>query len=263
MGSEHSESIQRSHSWERALIIEYPRELQRRFEQALIQGEYAVGEVVVARTLADRFQVSAEEMKRVLCAARRKGLADGVEETTDAFRILGLAKTEMESVFTHTAKAGFKPTSLVRVVEVEPATQEVAEKLEVEAGSPVYRYVRTRNVDGQPLANQTNYIPFEVCPGLEHDDVFRYSFQKLLEEKYFAILFEMQEQFRLVPATAEDREILDLPEGSRVLIIERIGLGATGWPLVWANIRIHPERYDYVSALWPQAAHLLTDVDSQ
>ena len=262
MDSEQSKSIQRSRIRERTLSTEYPGELQRRFEQAIIQGEYAVGEVVVAHNLADRFQVPVEEMRQILCASRRKGLVDEIE-TDSGYRVLGLAKTDMESVFTHTAKAGLKPTSLVRVVEVEPATQEVAEKLEVEVGSPVYRYVRTRNVGGQALANQTNYIPFEVCPGLEHDDVFRYSFQKLLEEKYFAILFKMQEQFRLVPATAEDRGILDLPQGSPVLIIERIGLGATGWPLVWANIHIHPERYDYVSALWPQAAHLLKDIGSQ
>jgi GntR family transcriptional regulator len=185
-----------------------------------------------------------------------------VEAKTDDFRILGLVSTTMESVFTHTAKAGLKPTSLVRAVEVEPATPEVAEKLAVEVGSPVFRYVRTRNVDGQALANQTNYIPFEVCPGLEHDDVFRFSFQKLLETKYFAVLSEMQEWFRLTPASHEDREILNLPPGSSVLIIERIALGATAWPLVWANLRIHPDRYEYVSALWPQAAHLLKDRDS-
>jgi GntR family transcriptional regulator len=244
------------------LNIEYPRELQVRFEQGIVGKDYALGEVVGARDLAGRFQVPVEQMRKVLRAACRKGLVAPVEPGGIDFRVLGLVKTDMESVFTHTAKAGFKPTSLVRAVELEPATHEVAEKLSVEVGSLVYRYVRTRNVDGQVLANQTNYIPYEVCPGLEHDDVFRYSFQRLLEEKYLAVLVEMQEWFRLVPATSEDREILDLPEGSSVLIIERIALGATGWPLVWATLRIRPDRYEYVSALWPQAVHLLRDKDS-
>lgn len=241
--------------------LEYPSELQARFEQGIVGEDYALGEVVGAKELAGRFQVPVEQMSKVLRAACRKGLVAPVEPGGSDFRVLGLVKTDMESVFTHTAKAGFKPTSLVRAVEVEPATHEVAEKLSVEVGSPVYRYVRTRNVDGQALANQTNYIPYELCPGLEHDDVFRYSFQRLLEEKYLAVLVEMREWFRLVSATTEDREILDLPEGSSVLIIERIALGATGWPLVWANLRIRPDRYEYVSALWPQAAHLLRHKD--
>lgn len=244
------------------MIVEYPRELQSQFEQAVVEGGYSVGEELDIHDLADRFQVPIGQMRQVLLATRRKGLVETRAAEGDDFRVLGLVRADMESVFTHTAKAGFKPTSLVRAVEVEPATSEVAKKLVVKVGSPVYRYVRTRNVDAQVLANQTNFIPFEVCPGLEQDDVFRFSFQRLLETKYYAVLSEMQEWFHLAPATSEDREILDLPQGSSVLIIERIALGATGWPLVWANLRIHPARYDYVSALWPQAAHLLEDRDS-
>lgn len=231
--------------------------MQKRFERSIVEGTCAVGEIVLARDLADRFQTPVEQMRQVLRTCCRKGLIDAVEADGEGFRVLGLIRTDMESVFTHTAKAGFKPTSLVRTVEVEPATLEVAEKLELSVGSPAYRYVRTRNVDGHALANQTNFIPFEVCPGLEHDDVSRYSFQRLLEDKYLAVITTMQEWCRLVPATEEDRELLGLPEDSLVLLIERIAKSATGWPLVWANLHIHPERYEYVSALWPQAARLL------
>jgi hypothetical protein len=42
-----------------------------------------------------------------------------------------------------------------------------------------------------------------------------------------------------------------------VLVVDRVAKGATGWPLVWAMIRIRPDRYEYVAALWPEAAGLL------
>jgi GntR family transcriptional regulator len=198
-------------------------------------------------------------MRQIVQTAHRKGLVAQIAEEEDACRILGLPTTSFASVFTHTASSGLKPRSVVREVEVEPATEVVAAKLNVDVGDAVYRYVRTRYADEQALANQTNYMPFAVCPGLEGDDVSRFSFQKLLEDKYHAVLMEMKEWFQLVPATGEDQEILDLPDGSSVLVIERIALSATGWPLVWANIRIRPDRYAYVAALWPQAAHLLED----
>jgi hypothetical protein len=236
---------------------EYPKELQGQFEQALAGREWTQGEQVTADRLAARFDVSATEMKQVLHAAWRKGLVEPLEPERDRFRILGLTEARLESVFTHTAKAGFKPTSLVRDVEVEPATPEVAEKLTVGVGSPVYRYVRTRYVEGQPLANQINYMPYEVCPGLENDDVSRYSFQKLLETKYLTVLAEAKERFAIVSASQEDREVLLLPVESSVLLIERIVQSPTGWPVVWANIRIRPDRYEYVAALWPKAAELL------
>jgi GntR family transcriptional regulator len=237
------------------LNVEFPAELQQRVEQAIVAGELAPGQVWAPDGLAERYQAPAGEMAQVLRAAWRKGLAAEAEGGT--FRILGLPTTEFASVFTHTAASGWKPRSEVRRVEVEPASPLVADKLQVEAGSPVYRYVRTRWVNEEALANQTNYMPLEVCPGLERDDVRRHSFQKLLEQKYHAVLVEMEEEYHLLSATGSDREILGLPAGATVLVVDRIARGATGWPLVWAEIRIRPDRFDYVAALWPQAAELL------
>ncbi len=233
----------------------FPYELQKQLEQAIVKNEYTKGEVLTSSDLAEQFDVTPDEMLLVLRAEHRKGLV--VEQKGDAFEVLGLVGPPRDSVFTHTKKLGFKPTSEVREVEVEPATSVVAQKLEVEVGAPVYRFVRTRNVNEEALANQTNYIPFEISPGLEHDDVFRSSFQKLLEEKYFAFTGELKEDFEIVPATEQDMEILSLPQGSSILWVQRLALSVTGYPLVWANIRIRPDRYQYVSKLWPTAAALL------
>lgn len=238
------------------MSIDYPTKLQARFEQLVIEGTYAPGDLIRVDDLAGQLQAPTAQVLRVLGTAERKGLLSRV--TGESFRVLGLPTTEFASVFTHTAGAGLKPRSEVRQVEVEAATPVVAEKLRVKVGSPVYRYVRTRWVNEEPLANQTNYMPFEICPGLEHDDVTRYSFQKLLESKYAAVLVEMKEEALLVPATAQDREVLDLAEGAKVLVVDRIASSATGWPLVWANIRIRPDRFEYVAALWPEGAKLLS-----
>ena len=237
------------------MSIEYPTELQARFERQIVEGNFGRGEFVSVDHLANQLGGPADQVLRVVRTAERKGLV--VASGEGAVRVLGLPTTDFASVFTHTAGSGLKPRSEVRQVEVEPATPMVADKLRVDIGSPVYRYVRTRWVNEQALANQTNYMPFEVCPGLEHDDVSRYSFQKLLEEKYAAVLVKMDEKALLVPATAQDQEVLGLAGGADVLVVDRIALSATGWPLVWAEIRIRPDRFEYVAALWPEAAKLL------
>jgi GntR family transcriptional regulator len=231
--------------------------LQRRFEKAIAAGEYAKGEIVVASELADRLQAPVDQVMQILHAAYRKGLVDPVGQEATTFKVLGVVETDFASVFTHTAKSGLKPRSVVRLVQVESASPVVAEKLDLDVGAPVYRYVRTRYAAEQTLANQTNYIPFEICPGLEDDDVSRYSFQRLLEEKYLSVLTNMQEEFRLVQANEQDLDILGLPQGSSILLIERIASSPTSWPVVWANIHIRPDLYQYVAALWPTAAKLL------
>lgn len=239
--------------------LSFPAALQQQFEAAIGRGDHARGSVLAADQLAREYGASPADVARVLAAAHRKGLVKPLAAGEGAYTVLGLAQARFSSVFTHTARSGLQPRSLVRQVELLPATPEMAEKLEVPVGSPVYRYVRTRYVNEEALANQINYMPLEVCPGLEHDDVTRYSFQKLLENKYATIFAGMKECFLIVEATEEDRDILGLTAGSTILLIERVALSATTRPVVWANIRIRPDRYAYVAALWPEAAALLTN----
>jgi GntR family transcriptional regulator len=242
------------------LDLSFPAALQQQFEAAICRGDHAPGSTLHTGRLAGEYGASPVEMARVLAAAHRKGLVKPLPAGEEGYLVLGLARAGFSSVFTHTAESGFQPRSVVRQVEIVPASAGMAEKLEVAVGSPVYRYVRTRYVNEEALANQINYMPQEVCPGLEHDDVSRHSFQKLLEGKYSTIFAGMKERFFIVPADEEDTAILGLAQGSKVLLIERVALSATNRPVVWANLRIRPDRYAYVAALWPEAAELLDGV---
>lgn len=239
--------------------INFPRHLQQKFEKAIINKEYKPEQVFKNLELARQLDCSVTDMQMVLLAAHRKGLVE--KQDKNHFKILGLAGAGLDSVFMHTQRSGLKPTSLVRYVQTEPAAPEVARELAIEAGAPVYRFVRTRNVNQEVLANQTNFIPFEVAPELDQDDVSTYSFQKLLEEKYLAVTADVEECFEIVGATEEDLEILDLPRSSSILLVQRLSLSPTGLPLVWANVRIRPDRYQYVAQLWPAAATLLAEGD--
>ena len=235
--------------------IDFPRDLQREFEAEVAGGGFEIGKVWTVYALRERYGASDTDMRRVLVAAYRKGL---VEAEGGRFRILGLAERGVGSVHAHTQKRGLKPTSEVRAVGVEPATDTVAEKLAIDVGAPVYRFERTRRVGELPLANQINYLPFDVCPGLEGEDVSRRSFQGLLEEDYYVVLTGAEEEIGITPATEQDREVLDLPHGASVLEISRLAWGATEQPVVWAVLHVDPNQYHYVAELWPTAARLLS-----
>ncbi len=236
-------------------MSQFPVELQRVFERSLTAGDYQAGDVLTLARLSERFQAEAAAMAAVMAAEMRKGLVQ--ELGSGKFEVRGVARPEVGSVFVHAQERGLKPTSQVRAVVKEPASETVAQKLRLEMGAPVYHFERTRRVKEEPLANQVNYIPFEVCPGLEHDDVSRTSFQKLLEEKYLVFLAEAEERLAVVPAEPEDRAVLGLPPASSIVRVERLARSSSGWPVVWAVLHIHPDRYEYVAELWPAAAELL------
>ncbi len=234
--------------------LHFPRQLQQQFEQAIIDGQFAQGQSVTSEQLAEQFAAPGAEMLTVLRAAHRKGI---VRERATDFEILTLIPPRFDSLFQHTARAGLNPSSGMRAVTIEPMPEAIAAKLAVPMGSPAYRLERTRNVNDEPVANQVNYIPYEICPGLEEDDVSHYSFQKLLEEKYHAVFSDLKEETRIAPATNQDCEILGLPTDAQVIVVERLTFSITQCPVVWADIHIRLDRYAYVEKLWPRAAALL------
>jgi GntR family transcriptional regulator len=234
----------------------FPTELQIQIEQALVNGKLPVGGVFSTKELATIFSAESRALERVMQAQVRKGLAIRIG---DAYQILGIQGKSLDSLFQHTARAGMKPTSQVRSAIIEPASEIVAAKLGLPVRAPVYRLERTRIINDEVLANQVNYIPYEVSPGLEDDDMSRYSFQKLLEERYHTVITDIQEDMRLVSGSPKDLEVLGLPDGAQVLVVERLSFSCNRIPVVWASIHIRTDRYHYVAALWPKAAELLPE----
>lgn len=235
--------------------LDYPIQLQTDFEQAIAEKTYATGHTLTAADVALNFHSNANAAALVLNAAYRKGLVHKTDK--GEFVVIGIAQPKVESVFQHAAKVGLAPTTQVRALELERADVTVASKLGVPLDSLVYRQDRTRNVGGETIANQRNYIPLEICPGLESQDLSNSSFQVLLESKYHAIVTRADETYQRGTATETDSTVLDLSVGAPVLCVERISFGGTGLPLVWADIHVRPDRSHYVIGLWPALQELL------
>ncbi|MCE1252223.1 MAG: UTRA domain-containing protein [Anaerolineae bacterium] len=234
----------------------FPKQLQVCFEHDIVEGTFAKGTQVNLTNLQQRYpQEAAADLNTVLQSAYRKGLLD--KRSEDRFEILGERQAEIISVFQHAAKSGFSPKSIVRAVEVVPASAAVALKLHLPEGEPVFCQTRTRLVNDEVIANQNNYIPIEVCPGLETVDLTHTSFQTTLEQVFHAVVAHIEEHFEIRPANDEDATILGLQPGSDILIVQRLSLSHTRMPLVWADIHVRSDRYFYVKELWPEAASLL------
>ena len=239
------------------LMHNFPAILQSEFEAMIFDGRLSAGEMFHLNSISQQLNADPGEIKKVLTSAFRKGLV--VINEDDSYTVLTREHPSIESVFQHTARMGFKPTTIVRGVQMVASSAEIAQRLKVTPGDLVYVQVRSRLVADRILANQYNYLPVEVCPGLESKDLSHRSFQDTLEQDYHAIVAEVEETCRLAPANQGDQQILDLSEKDEVVIVERLSLSATRQPLVWADIHVRIDRIDYVAALWPNAARLIKE----
>lgn len=239
----------------------FPGQLQRSFETDIVKGNLSKNMSFSLASLQTRYHASQDDLSRVLAAAYRKGLIETNPDGT--ITIVGKDQPSIVSVFQHAAKSGFTPTSIVRAVEVTQANDRVSEALKIIKGEPVFCQARTRLVDGKVLANQENYIPIEVCPGLETVDLSQTSFQETLDKRFNAVVTGIKEFFEIRPGDAEDIAVLELETGTNILVVQRLSISSSHQPLVWADIHIRTDRFHYVKALWPKAAALLEGKGSQ
>jgi GntR family transcriptional regulator len=125
--------------------------------------------------------------------------------------------------------------------DVVPASRPVAKALELAPDASVYEVVRVRSALRQPLALERSYLPVELFPGL-------------LDKRLSGSLYtRMRRDYGLGPqtateflepfiATAAEAQLLDVPEGSALLLIERTARTTSGQPVEFARDLFRPDR---------------------
>lgn len=239
------------------MTLPYPQQIQHQFEEDIVNGALKTGDLLSIEAITSKYNTNKAVIQQVLRAAIRKGLIKDSE--AHQYLVVGIQPATITSVFQHADRSGLKPSSVVRAVEVIEADGEIAAHLALTPGSLVFRQTRTRLVNDEVVANQNNYIPVEVCPGLENVDLSRTSFQVVLENQYHAVVARIEEKLLFSPGSPQDIKILGLEPGAKVLVVQRLSLSAAELPLVWADIHLRTDRYHYVKALWPRAAALLAE----
>lgn len=87
-------------------------------------------------------------------------------------------------------------------------------------GFPLYKIVRLRSVDGEPVMVETSYIPAHQVPGLEELDLENHSLFAILEDKYGIIPWQGSEKIGITYATEEEAELMGVaPESPLFWII--------------------------------------------
>ena len=238
-------------------MINFPIEVQQNFEKNIIDKVWKPDRVLDYSFFVDILNCSKTDIDCVLRSEIRKGLIKKI--SSNSYLVLGIARPRIESVFQFASNSGLKPKSIVRKLEIEYAHGDIASKLNISKGSPLFRQVRTRIIDRCIFANQCNLIPFEICPTLDTVDLTNYSFQIALEKKFSTIIFKIDEKYSIIPAIKSDEEILGLSSGDFILRVERLSYSVNNMPVVWADIHVKIEEFSRVKNLWPKALKLIEE----
>jgi DNA-binding GntR family transcriptional regulator len=117
--------------------------------------------------------------------------------------------------------AGMELASHILIKTVVMPSDDIEGKLHVPANRHVIYIKRLRSILGTPFHIQQAYIPYHVCPELLRDDVANDTLFDIFEKKYRLKMVKIAECIEVGRAQGEDAKLLELEEGTSVLVTEQ------------------------------------------
>lgn len=125
-----------------------------------------------------------------------------------------------------------------RLLEVQTSTggPDVDRKLQTDANSKVYVVRRLRTVKGTPLSLHTSYVPVGLAPGLDSLNLVDEQLCSILSKNYGLTRDKIYEELESVAATKEEAELLDVPAGHPLLLLQDTIVDQNGVPFEYAKV---------------------------
>ncbi|MCE1242678.1 GntR family transcriptional regulator [Oryzomicrobium sp.] len=229
------------------------RQIKELMMKSLEAGEWQPGDAIPSETeLAARFNVSQgtvrkaiDEMAAENLLIRRQGKGTFVATHADPrafFRFLRLVPID-GGLQPHDSE----PLDCIRV----KAGVDAARVLDLEHGAPVTIVHRLLRFEGEPVVVDEIYLPGELFPDLTLDvlkssDKSLYS---LFESRYGVRMLRAEERIRAVAAERGVAERLQVPEGSPLLLVERVTYTYGNKPVEWRRGFYSTQKHVYLNEL--------------
>jgi len=118
-------------------------------------------------------------------------------------------------------RLGISPGSRVISANIVKADAPQASHLQVTLGTPLYRIVRVRLGNDEPIALSTSYLPVGFFENLIQEDLSGSLFE-LLSKRYHVKIRHIHQQIEPVRLTSSEAQILQVMDGSLALREESI-----------------------------------------
>lgn len=204
------------------------------------------------RTLCERFDVSRMTLRRAVDDLVREGILvrqQGRGTFVAAPKITD--QLEMTSFSEDMRRRGMVPGSRTLSLTKEAAGAPLGRRLEISPRDEVLRVRRLRLADGEPIAIEMLYVPVALVPGLTSRDLTETSFYGLLSERYGIVIHSGLQTIEPTVVSAEEGELLAVPEHSPAFLFERTSRSAEGVTVEFVRSIYRGDRYQLVVELQP------------
>lgn len=160
------------------------------------------------------------------------------------------------SLFASVEAAGLRQASVVRARDLR-ADGVIADRLGLEASTPLFRLERLRLAGGEPLALDTVWLPADIAAPLLQADFTHTGLYDELAARAGVRLQGGREHIRAVMPTAAEQRLLQIPPAVAALAIDRLG-HAGGRPVEWRHTLIRGDRFSLVAEFSARTGYQLS-----
>ena len=204
--------------------------------QDITNSVLKVGEKLPSEnTLAKQFGVAPETMRKAMQTLvtegflyRKQGLGTFVATAnfdTSLFR------------FFHYEKDGkqLSPVASILRKDTAVASHEIAQKLNITAGSPIIFIERIRKIDNQPVQFENIYLPYDDFKFLldKDPDEFNNLLYPMYEQEAGKCVATADESIQVVKSTKTTANHLNINDGDPVIELQRVAKNHAGEPIEW------------------------------
>ncbi|WP_055108218.1 trehalose operon repressor [Paenibacillus ihumii] len=171
--------------------------------------------------LAEAYQISRETVRKGLNLLAQNGYINKVKGKGSFVLDTGRLKFPISGLVSYkelSERLGKKSRTLVYATERVPAGGDIAKELRIEANQPVWKVIRSREIDGERIILDIDYLLAEIIPNLTKDiaadSIYQYLEQELLLKISYA-----EKVISVERATNMDHQYMDLKDDTHVVVV--------------------------------------------
>jgi len=146
---------------------------------------------------------------------------------------------------------GLEPSTKLLNLEVIPASEEMAARLQIAVGEKVIKIARLRLANGRPMAYETRHLAYDLCPQLMEENLERQSIHSLLIDKYDIPLIRACHTIEARVLSEEEAKLLEVEASSAGLFIDRVTYTTHDRPGTWYQALYRGDEYRFTAEFQP------------
>jgi GntR family transcriptional regulator, N-acetylglucosamine utilization regulator len=225
-------------------------QLKEILEKRLLSGEFQAGDQFPTdEDLCEAYCLSRGTVRRALDLLVEEGrlrreqgrgtFVTSPQLTQTYFRLVGFEEDM--------SQRGRTPSTKLLNLRVIPANEQIGADLELDIGEDVIEISRLRLADGIPMAFETRYLAYKICPDLVHEDLENQSIHKLLIDKYNIPLIRARHIIEARVLNSSEARLLQTEPGSAGFFISRLTYTIDDRPVTLYCIIYRGDQYRFTA----------------